>query len=78
MRVERLQDIPEEDCVAEGRYIGDTMEGDYQEFWKNYLKATVIMKDAVRRMFHIVTVTVRPKNPLKPDNDNLPYDFWKR
>jgi hypothetical protein len=45
MRVERLQDIPEEDCVAEGRYIGDTMEGDYQEFWKNYLKATVIMKD---------------------------------
>jgi hypothetical protein len=24
----------------------------------------------------IVTISVRPKNVPKPDNDNLPYDFW--
>jgi hypothetical protein len=24
----------------------------------------------------IVAVTVRQKKPPKPDNDNLPYDFW--
>jgi len=25
---------------------------------------------------YIVTVTVRAKKPPKPDNDNLPIDFW--
>jgi hypothetical protein len=51
-------------------------------FWDDYLRDNPQRGrggvSPVRRMFHIVTVTVRPKNPLKPDNDNLPYDFWKR
>ena len=33
-------------------------------------KKIIVLED------HIVTVTVRPKKPPKPDNDNLPYDFW--